>query len=261
MLAGKSLVIIGGTGGLGLSAAAACVAAGARVVVCGREATTLQSAQDRLGDAAAAMVGDARDPDTAARAIDLAIERFGTFEGLYHVAGGSGRRFGDGPLHEMTDEGWRATLDLNLSSMAWSNRAAVRKLLELKRPGAILNMGSVLGFSPSASGFFSTHAYAAAKSAAVGLTRAAAAEYAGHGIRFNLIAPGLVDTPMARRAASDEQILRFIHTKQPLDGGRIGRCEDLDAAVVLLLSDAGRFITGQVLAVDGGWCVSEGQRP
>jgi NAD(P)-dependent dehydrogenase (short-subunit alcohol dehydrogenase family) len=115
----------------------------------------------------------------------------------------------------------------------------------------LLNMGSVLASSPSPK-FFATFGYAAAKSAVVGMTRSAAAYYAGESIRFNVIAPGLVDTPMARRAAGDEQIMAFVRTKQPLDGGRIGRADDLDAAAVYLLSDAARFVTGQVLAVDGG---------
>ena len=71
--------------------------------------------------------------------------------------------------------------------------------------------------------------------------------------------PALIETPMSQRAAGNEQIMRFIETKQPLDGGRIGTPEDLDAAVVFLLSDASKFCTGQVLTVDGGWSVSEGQ--
>jgi NAD(P)-dependent dehydrogenase (short-subunit alcohol dehydrogenase family) len=73
------------------------------------------------------------------------------------------------------------------------------------------------------------------------------------------VAPALVDTPMARRAVDDDAIRAYIATKQPLDGGRVGVPEDLDAAVVFLLSDAARFVTGQVLAVDGGWSVSEGR--
>ena len=121
-----------------------------------------------------------------------------------------------------------------------------------------MNLGSVLAESPSPE-HFATHAYAAAKAAAVGLTRSCAAFYAKHGIRFNLIAPGLVDTPMARRAAGDSSIQQFISRKQPLDGGRIGHPEDLDAAVVFFLSEQSKFVTGQVLAIDGGWSVSEGR--
>lgn len=121
-------------------------------------------------------------------------------------------------------------------------------------------MGSVLGWSPSPK-FFSTYAYSAAKGAIVGMTKSAAAYYAAQNIRFNVIAPALVETPMAKRAAGDEEILSFIRTKQPLDGGRIGQPDDLDAAVVWLLSDGAKFVTGQVITIDGGWTVSEGQYP
>lgn len=169
---------------------------------------------------------------------------------------------GDGPLHEVTDEGIDATLSLNLSSMIKSNRAAAQAWLEgqagASERGAVLNMGSVLGWSPSPT-FFSTHVYAAAKSAVIGFAKSCAAYYADRGLRFNVIAPALVETPMAQRAASDDTIQSFIKTKQPLDGGRIGEPEDLDAAVVYFLSEQSRFVTGQVLAVDGGWTVSEGQ--
>jgi NAD(P)-dependent dehydrogenase (short-subunit alcohol dehydrogenase family) len=116
----------------------------------------------------------------------------------------------------------------------------------------------VLGWSPSPR-HFATHAYAAAKAAIIGFTKSIAAYYAARNIRCNVLAPALVETPMAERAAQDEAIQRFINTKQPLDGGRIGRPSDLDAAAIYFMSDASRFTTGQVLAVDGGWCVSEGQ--
>jgi NAD(P)-dependent dehydrogenase (short-subunit alcohol dehydrogenase family) len=176
---------------------------------------------------------------------------------LYHVAGGSGRKMGDGPLHELTLEGWNKTMELNLTSLMLSNQAAVKKFLEKKQSGTILNMGSVLGYSPSPQ-FFSTHAYAAAKSAIIGFTKSIAAYYAKDNIRINVIAPALVETPMAQRAAKDEVILNFIKTKQPLDGGRIGRPEDLDGLAVYFMSDLSKFTTGQVIAVDGGWTVSGG---
>jgi len=254
----KSIVIIGGTTGLGLSAAKACVAEGARVVVVGRSAESSHAAQVLLGERCVALAADAIEPDTASRAIEQALTHFGGFHAMYHVAGGSGRRMGDGPLHEISDQGWRYTLDLNLTSLFNSNRAATRQFLKQQTGGSVLNMGSVLGWSPSPA-YFTTHAYAATKSAILGFTRSCAAYYAPHDIRFNVIAPALVETPMSQRAAGDATIMDFVKTKQPLDGGRIGRPEDLDAAVVYFLSDASRFVTGQVLAVDGGWCVSEGQ--
>ena len=140
-----------------------------------------------------------------------------------------------------------------------SNQAAVRKFLETGRGGSILNMGSVLGYDPSPR-YFATHAYAAAKSAAIGFTRSVAAYYAPYNIRINLLAPALVETPMSARASENPEIMAFIRTKQPLDGGRNGQPEDLDGAAVYFMSDASRFTTGQTLYVDGGWGVSDGGR-
>lgn len=256
----KSIVIVGGTTGLGFSAAKACIEAGARVIAVGRNPESAQQAGEILGERGQVMTGDACDSATAETAIKAAIEHFGAFDGLYHVAGGSGRKMGDGPLHEITDEGWAATVNLNLTSLFYSNRAAVKAFLKQGTGGSILNMGSVLGSSPSPR-YFATHAYAATKAGAEGLTKSVAAYYARRNIRVNVLAPALVETPMARRAAGDAEIMEFIAGKQPLDGGRIGRPEDLDAAVVYFLSDASAFVSGQVLYVDGGWCLSDRSFP
>ena len=139
-----------------------------------------------------------------------------------------------------------------------SNQAAVKTFLERKTSGSILNMSSVLGYSPSPK-YFVTHAYAAAKAAAIGFTKSIASNYASNNIRINLLAPALVETPMAQRAANDDTILSFIKTKQPLDGGRISQPADLDGAAIYFMSDYSRFTTGQILSVDGGWSISEGQ--
>ncbi|WP_026210443.1 SDR family NAD(P)-dependent oxidoreductase [Flexithrix dorotheae] len=258
MLKDKKIVVIGGTTGLGFSAAKAFVENGAQIVVVGRKKESCDSAQEALGDNCLAFRGDATDELVAERAIALCKETFGGFDGLYHVAGGSGRRFGDGPLHEITLEGWNKTFELNLTSIMLSNRAAVKAFLEDGKKGTILNMGSVLGYSPSPK-YFVTHAYAAAKSAVIGYTKSIAAYYAENNIRINVLAPALVETPMAQRAANDEVIQKFIKTKQPMDGGRIGKPEDLDGAAVYFMSDYSAFTTGQVLSVDGGWSISEGQ--
>ena len=258
MLQNKSLVIIGGTTGLGLSAAKAFVREGARVVVVGRNDDSVQEAAKILGTSAVALAGDATVPGTAQHAISTCIEKFKSFDGLYHVAGGSGRKFGDGPLHELSLEGWNKTFELNLTSLMLSNQAAVQTFLKQNTSGTILNVGSVLGHSPSPKHFV-THAYAAAKAAVIGFSKSTAAYYAKDNIRINVLAPALVETPMAQRAANDETILSFIKTKQPLDGGRIGKPEDLDGAAVYFMSDQSNFTTGQVLTIDGGWDLSEGQ--
>jgi NAD(P)-dependent dehydrogenase (short-subunit alcohol dehydrogenase family) len=257
-LQGKNIVIIGGTTGMGFSAALTFVHAGAHVVVTGKDAGTTAPASDRLGDGGIAIHSDATEAGSAEDAITRCHDLYGHVDGLYHVAGGSGRKMGDGPLHEMTLEAWNHTLALNLTSMMLSNQAAIRYFLDQGRGGTILNMGSVLGFSPSPR-YFSTHAYATAKAAVVGFSKSIAAYYASRNIRVNVIAPGLIETPMAERAAKDAEIMQFIRNKQPLDGGRIGRPADIDGLALYFMSDSSRFTTGQVVAVDGGWSVSEGQ--
>lgn len=257
-LENKNIVIMGGSSGIGLSAARAFVEQGAKVVVVGRTPQKVKDAVQLLGDQGRGYSGDARDPQTAQRAVALCVSQYGGFDGVYHVAGGSGRQLGDGRLDQLTLEGWNQTLEWNLTSLMLSNQAAVRMFLELGKGGAILNMSSVLGYSPSPH-FFGTHAYAAAKSAVLGFSRAVAATYASSNIRVNVIAPGLVETPMAQRAAKDTGIQQFLKTKQPLDGGRMGRPGDLDGLAVYLMSDYSTFTTGQIISVDGGWSVSEGQ--
>jgi NAD(P)-dependent dehydrogenase (short-subunit alcohol dehydrogenase family) len=254
----KTIVVIGGTSGIGRSAVRAFHQAGANLVIVGLDTRSCEETEAELSGSAAVLTGDACDPNTAVKAIAAAVEKNGQLDALYHVAGGSGRRFGDGPLHELTDEGWARTIELNLTSVLYSNRAAIRQFLAQDTGGAILNLASVLAFAPSPA-HFATHAYATAKAGIIALSQSAAAHYAPNNIRINVLAPGLVDTPMAQRAANDPMIRQFIKTKQPLDGGRIGAPSDLDGAAVFLLSEAARFCTGQVLAVDGGWSRSEGQ--
>jgi NAD(P)-dependent dehydrogenase (short-subunit alcohol dehydrogenase family) len=257
-LESKKIVVIGGTTGMGLSAAMAFVREGAQVVVVGRNPESCAVAEKQLDGNGLAMSGDASDPQTAVKAIALCQQIFGDFNGLYHVAGGSGRRFGDGPLHDLSLDGWQYTVNLNLTSLMLSNQAAVRAFRAQGNGGTILNMGSVLGSSPSPA-YFATHGYAAVKSAVIGFTKSVAAYYANDNIRVNVLAPALVETPMSQRATTDATIMAFARTKQPLDGGRIGQPKDLDGAAVYFMSDYSAFTTGQTITVDGGWSVSEGQ--
>ncbi len=251
-------IIVGGTTGLGLSAAKALNKAGARLIIIGRSTASIEQAKETLSDDCLFLCGNATDAQTIENAISMAHNKFGTITGLYHVAGGSGRKFGDGPLHDITLEGWNKTLELNITSIMISNRAIVNYFLAHDISGTILNMGSVLGYSPSPK-YFVTHAYAAAKSAVIGFSKSIAAYYAKSNIRVNVIAPSLFETPMAQRATLDEDIQAFIKTKQPLGGGRHGLPEDTDNAVLMYLSPSSKFITGQVLSIDGGWSISEGQ--
>ncbi|NOY55386.1 MAG: SDR family oxidoreductase [Actinobacteria bacterium] len=195
--------------------------------------------------------------DHAAKAC---LDRFGRIDGLFAVAGGSGRRFGDGPIHEMPLTGWEATLRLNgyPAFLAARNVVSVMRTQDPNESGtrgSIVFVTSVLASHP-ASTFFATHAYAAIKGAEISLTKSMASYYAADGIRVNAVAPGLVRTPMARRAAEDPEIVAYAARKQPLAGGLLDAA-DVAAAGAFLLGDASRHVTGQVLAVDGGWCVTE----
>jgi NAD(P)-dependent dehydrogenase (short-subunit alcohol dehydrogenase family) len=192
------------------------------------------------------------------RAMAAAVARFGRIDGAFAVAGGSGRQFGDGPIHELTAEGWDRTLAINLRSQALTCRAVVRQMLQQPlnssgTRGSILLMGSVTATDPVPE-FFATHAYAAAKGATISLMTAMAATYARERIRVNAVAPSLTDTPMAARASGDARIRAFAGRKQPLAGEMMDPDEVAHAAVYFL-SDESRVVTGQLLKIDGGWSV------
>ncbi|MBL8218102.1 MAG: SDR family oxidoreductase [Bryobacterales bacterium] len=202
-------------------------------------------------DQPADAIADLRDPDAVREAVDACLTQYGRIDALFNVAGISGRRFGDGPLHEATLEGWNTVLESNVTTAFLLSKCVLQHWLETGRRGAILNMASVLAFSPEPR-HFATHAYAASKGALIAMTQSMASYYAPHGIRVNAIAPGLVRTPMSQRAQQDPEILDFIAHKQPLSDGMLDAV-DIAEAALFLLGEESRHITGQVLSVDGGW--------
>ena len=187
-----------------------------------------------------------------------AVERFGRIDGFFSVAGGSGRRFGDGRIHTVTAEAWEATADLNLRTQILACARVVRAMRDQPENdggtrGSILLMGSVTTVAPVPE-LFGTHAYAAAKGALTALMTTMAATYAADRIRVNLVAPSLTATPMAQRAATDPHILEYARRKQPLAGEMLDP-DEVAKAAIYFLSDESRAVTGQSLAVDGGWSV------
>ena len=252
------------TGATGIAAATAKLAArrGVLVFIVSRteeNCRTLAKEIESEGGVCAFQPIDLTVASAVSEAVQHCVERFGRIDALFNVAGISGRRFGDGPLHECTEEGWDTTLDTNVKSMFLMCREVIKVMLAqpvgaVGSRGSILNMASVLGFSPEPR-FFATHAYAASKGAILGMSKAMAAYYAPHKIRVNVIAPSLVRTPMSQRAQDNPAILEFMRTKQPLVEDLI-EANDVAQSALFLLGDEARMITGDVLTVDAGWCVS-----
>jgi NAD(P)-dependent dehydrogenase (short-subunit alcohol dehydrogenase family) len=254
--------LVTGSTGIGAATVRELAAERARVAVVSRTAKHAQALADEIeagGGIAAAFAADLTDEAETDGAVAAAIERFGRIDGLFAVAGGSGRRFGDGPIHTVGRDGWDRTLELNLTTQALICRAVVARM-RTQEPngsgtrGSILLMGSVTATDPAPE-FFATHAYAAARGATIGLMTTMAAAYLPDRIRVNVVSPGLTDTPMATRAGGDPAIRAYAARKQPLAGEMMDPAEVAHAAV-FLLSDESRTITGQVLKVDGGWSIA-----
>ncbi len=261
-LSGRGCLIVGGTGGIGLATALRFLDEGARVVVSGRSPDECDEARrqlDRPGfEAVAADVTEESAVDSLLAATLSVLD--GRLDVLFHVAGISGRRFGDGPLDACTRAGWESVLATNLTGAFLTNRAAVRQMRTQPIDasglrGSVLNLGSVLAESPAPE-HFGTIAYAASKGALRSLTLSAASAYARERIRFNLMAPSLIATPMSARAMGDPSIRAYLAAKQPLAGGP-GTPEDCAEAALFLCAPASRFITGAILNLDGGWSVCE----
>lgn len=260
--AGRNVLVSGSTG-MAASAARAIAGEGGSVFVTSRDAAHLEALAgeiERAGGRCAWHAADLRREADVDAAFDAFDRRLGRLDAVYGVAGISGRRFGDGPLHEASLEGWEAVMAANATSQFLVTRAAVRRMLQQTPDargsrGTVLLMSSTLATHP-APAHFATHGYAASKGAIEALTRAAAAYYAPLGIRVNAIAPSLVATPMSRRAQEDAEILAYLAARQPLAGGPID-ADAVTAVALHLLSDDARMVTGQVIVVDGGWSVSE----
>jgi NAD(P)-dependent dehydrogenase (short-subunit alcohol dehydrogenase family) len=248
--------LIAGTTGIGGASARLFAREGATIIAVGRSAENaaeLGRALDSLGADHLEIVQDLASPGAEERVLSAALAHCGRVDVLFHVAGISGRKFGDGPLAECSDEGWETVMNINLRAMMRLNRACIRHWLAEKRPGVILNMASVLGFS-FVPDHFQTVGYASAKAAIIGLSQHAAGTYARDGIRVNVIAPALVDTPMAARATQNPVIQELMKRKQPLTGAPLTD-EDCARAALYLCSPLSDGVTGIVLPVDAGWCV------
>jgi len=260
-LVGRVCIVTGSTG-IAAAAATRLAAEGAHTFVVSRTAGHAQELAARIAGAGGSsgwMAAELSDEAAVDEAVAACISRFGRIDGLFSVAGGSGRRFGDGPIHTVGRVAWDRTLELNLTTQALVCHSVVARMRDQEpngsgTRGSILLMGSVTATDPAPE-FFATHAYAAAKGALTSLMTTMAAAYLPDRIRVNVVAPGLTETPMARRAAADPAIRAYAARKQPL-AGELMDPDEIAHAAVFFLSDESRTITGQLLKVDGGWSVA-----
>jgi NAD(P)-dependent dehydrogenase (short-subunit alcohol dehydrogenase family) len=260
-LVGRVCLVTGSTG-IAAAAAMRLAAEGADTFVVSRTSDHARELSERIAAAAGSsgwIAAELSDEQAVNGSVAACVERFGRIDGLFSVAGGSGRGFGDGPIHTVGREAWDRTLELNLTTQALVCRSVVARMRDQEpnesgTRGSILLMGSVTASDPAPE-FFATHAYAAAKGALTSLMTTMAAAYLPDRIRVNVVAPGLTETPMARRAAADPAIRAYAARKQPL-AGELMDPDEIAHAAVFFLSDESRTITGQLLKVDGGWSVA-----
>src|SRR4029079_14457120 len=256
------VLVVPGLSGTGASSARRLAAEGGRVFVISRPADHVRALVEEIAAAGGDVDGapaDLTDEAAVRDAVSACVTRFGRIDGLFSVAGGSGRQCGDGPIHTVTREAWDRTLELNLTTQALVASAVVARMRDQEpngseTRGSIVFLGSVTASDPAPE-HFATHAYAAAKGALTSLMTTMAAAYLPDRIRVNVVAPGLTETPMAVRAAGDPAIRAYGTRQQPL-ARELMDPDEVAQAAVYFLSDESRAVTGQLLKVDGGWSIA-----
>ena len=247
-LAGRAALVTGASSGLGAHFARLLAGEGAAVALAARRAERIDALAAELrgsGATAIAVAMDVTDPASVQRAVEQAERGLGRLDILVNNAGiTASSRF-----LETSEDEWRAVLDTDLTGLMRVGQESARRMAARGEGGAILNVASILGVRPAPQ----VAAYSAAKAAAISLTQSMALELARHRIRVNALAPGYIETDLNAaflRSPAGEALARRVPMR------RFGQAEDLDGAVLLLVSDAGRFITGATLPVDGGHLLS-----
>ena len=244
-LQGRVALVTGASSGLGRQFAKALADNGASVALVARRVDRLKALKDEIegrGGKALALEADVTDRAAMVRAFDTAEQAFGTVTILINNAGiaqSSTRAV------EVTEEEWRKVLSVDVDAVFYNAQEAARRMLAAGKKGAIVNIASVLGFGVQKG----TAAYAVSKAAVVQMTKALAVELAFKGVRVNAIAPGWFVTEINEKYLEGEPGEKL---KRQIPMGRFGRDGDLDGALLLLASDAGRYITGSTIVADGG---------
>lgn len=248
-LSGRVAMVTGASGGLGSHFARTLARHGAAVVLAARRIDRLDALAREIegaGGRAVAVPLDVTDPASVRAAFDAAERTLGTVDILVNNSGIAGRT---GWMLELEDGDFERVVEVNLDGVFRVGREAARRLVAAGLGGAIVNIASIVAFGTRAG----IAAYGASKAAVAHLTKSMAVEWARHGIRVNALAPGYIPTDLNRDyllSPAGQKLLRHI----PL--GRFGSPEDLEGPLLLLVSDAGRWMTGTILVVDGGQVAS-----
>ncbi len=249
-LAGKVALVTGGSRGLGLQIAEGLGDMGCKVAITARKADELAEAKKHLsqrGIDVHTIVNDLSKLDAIPAMVDEVLKRYGAIDILVNNAGATW----GAPAEEYPDEAWRKVMTLNIDAMFFLSREVARKGMIARRAGKIVNVASIAGLyggSPD----MHTIAYNTSKGAAVNFTRALASEWGGYNINVNAVCPGFFPTKMARGIL--ERVGERVLADTPLK--RMGGDEDLKGVVVFLASEAARHVTGQCIAVDGGFSIA-----
>lgn len=244
----RTYLVTGGGSGIGKAVAAGLAAAGAAVVIVGRNADRLATAATEIGGEIRGEAADVTDEDQIATVVDAAASWHGRLHGVVHCAGGSQTI---GPITQVDSEAWRRTVDLNINGTMYVLKHAARHLV---RGGG----GSFVGISSIAAS--NTHrwfgAYGVTKSAVDHMLKLAADELGPSWVRVNGIRPGLIRTDLVAAITESPELSEDYRICTPLP--RVGEVEDIAGAAMFLLSDAAEWITGQVINVDGGHMLRRG---
>jgi len=244
-LDGRVAIVTGASGGLGDRFARVLHAAGASVVVAARRVERLEALAAELGERVRPVLCDVSDESSTASLVEATMDAFGRIDVLVNNAGVGG----PAPAETMGLDEFRRNVDVNLVGLFALTQQVARHMLAAGS-GSIVNIASILGLVGSTP--IKQAAYCATKGAVVNLTRQLGTEWARKGLRVNAIAPGWFPSEMTQAEMfDDESGARFIRTHTPM--ARAGRIDELDGALLFLAGDASSYVTGQVLAVDGGW--------